>query len=104
MKDREERSTYQAEANDQLLRVPEEKPVESTPEIEAVLNTLKSVRTRKGTIQKNFNSMDPYWKWVVAVYGPEIMKKFGSLQMVDPAQVPLGVVGVMKAGKIRWKG
>ena len=101
---REERSHNLAAAYDQLLSVPAEKPIDSTSEIESLLHTLKSVRNRKASIQKNFNSMDSYWKWIVAVFGPEIVEKYGSLQMVDPGQVPLGVVSVMKAGKIRWKG
>ena len=62
--------------------------------------------TNKATrgIQKRFESMQPYWKWILAVHGGEIVKRYGGVQIVDERRVPIGVVGVMRAGKVRWKG
>jgi hypothetical protein len=108
LKFREECSFSLRNAYDTLLCIPDEKPVESTTAILGLLDTLpKSAGRNRGrgtAIQKNFNNMDPYWQWIVAVHGPEVVKMFGGLQMVDQEQVPLGVVSVMKAGKIRWRG
>jgi hypothetical protein len=109
LKFREERSVNLRAAYDTLLSVPEEKPLEATADITGMLDTLPSAsggrgRARGRSVEKNFGLMDPYWQWIVAVHGPEIVKKFGGLQMVDQGQVPLGVVSVMKAGKIRWRG
>ncbi len=107
LKFREERSPNLRNAYEILLAIPDEKPLESTGSILSMLETLPNhagQRGRGGAIQKNFNNMDPYWQWIVAVHGPEIVKKFGGLQMVNQGQVPLGVVSVMKAGKIKWKG
>jgi hypothetical protein len=101
---REECSSHLAAAYDQLLLVPEEKPIDSTPQIERLLSTLPTDTGKESGIHWNFSVMDAYWKTVVAIFGPEVVDKYGSLQMVDPGQVPLGIVSVMKAGKMRWKG
>ena len=103
LKYREQRSCNLAIAYNELLSIPLEKPLDNTTEIASMLDTLpKSMK--KGAISRGFERMDSYWKWIVAVYGPEIKEKFGSLLMVNEGQVPLGVVSVMKAGKIRWRG
>ncbi|RMD43165.1 hypothetical protein DV735_g1914, partial [Chaetothyriales sp. CBS 134920] len=102
---REERSAALSVAYSQLLETPLQQSVESSPEVQALFKTVTLSR-RKGTRRSldSFDDGDPYWRWIVALYGPEIVDRYGSLQMVDPAQVPLGVVGVMRAGKIRWRG
>ncbi|KAK5045082.1 hypothetical protein LTR84_010230 [Exophiala bonariae] len=105
---REERSTFLGTAYDRLLEIPQEFAAFETNEIAAFLDKLppasRGSRASKSGITKPFHRMKPYWKWVLAVYGSQIMEKYGSLQIVDAAQVPLGVVSVMKAGKIRWQG
>jgi hypothetical protein len=55
-------------------------------------------------ITKPFSKMTPYWKWMLAVYGRQVVEKYGGIQIVDPATVPLGVVSVMKVEKMRWQG
>ena len=102
LKYREQRSPNLRSAYDTLLEVPAEEPMESTAGITSMLETAPA--GRKGSIKRDFISMMPYWQWIVAVHGPEVVKKFGGLQMVNAEQVPLGVVSVMKAGKIRWRG
>lgn len=105
---REERSAFLGAAYDRLLEIPEEFAAFETNEITAFLDKLpprsRGSRSSTSGICKPFHSMKPYWKWILAVYGSQIMEKYGSLQIVDAAQVPLGVVSVMKAGKIRWQG
>ncbi|RMZ76429.1 hypothetical protein DV737_g4829, partial [Chaetothyriales sp. CBS 132003] len=104
---REERSPALARAYGQLLTIPKQQSVDLSPEVEALFNTVKTSRKRRNGgrgAHKDFDAADPYWRWIVAVYGPEIVERYGSLQMVDPGRVPLGVVGVMRAGKIRWRG
>ena len=103
LKYREERSPALAAAYNQLLSVPDEKPVAHTTEVGALLQTV-TVRTKSKKISKNWSGMDAYWRWVVAVYGPEVKERFGGLQMTDAAKVPLGVVGVMKQRKTKWRG
>lgn len=105
---REERSPFLGAAYDKLLQIPEEFAAFETNQITAFLDKLppasRGSRSSTSGITKPFYRMKPYWKWILAVYGSQIMDKYGSLQIVDAAQVPLGVVSVMKAGKIRWQG
>ena len=103
LKYREERSPALAAAYNRLLSVPAEKPADCTAEIAGLLEPLPS-RTNSKTLGRDWNGMDAYWKWIVAVYGPEIKEKFGGLVMVDTAQVPLGVVSVMKHRRVKWRG
>lgn len=105
---REERSRNLADAYQQLLSIPDEFAVLETNEITAFLDKLtprsRGSRSSSSGIAKPFASMKPYWKWILVVYGSQIVEKYGSVQIVDASQVPLGVVSVMKAGKIRWQG
>jgi len=99
---REERSTNLGAAYEELLSVPAEQHVHLTSQMTGWIKTLP--KSSSSGIHQTFSSMQPYWKWTLAVYGSEIVDKYGSVQIVDPEQVPLGVVGVMKAAKIRWQG
>lgn len=105
---REERSPHLGEAYERLLAIPNEFGALETNEITAFLDKLptrvRGSRSSSSGIGKPFHSMKPYWKWILAVYGSQIVEKYGSVQIVDASQVPLGVVSVMKAGKIRWQG
>lgn len=48
--------------------------------------------------------MRAYWKCILAIHGPEIVERYGSVSMVDEGLVPVGVMGMMKQGKVRWRG
>ncbi|KAJ9601944.1 hypothetical protein H2200_013503 [Cladophialophora chaetospira] len=104
MQYREERSVNLYNAYVRLLDVPTEFEVIQTKEITAWLDKLPNSRSRSAGILKSFNSIQPYWKWMLAVYGAQIVEKYGSVQIVDAAQVPLGVITLLKAGKVRWQG
>ena len=105
---REERSKFLGDAFSRLLSIPKEFAVLNTNEITAWLDKLPmasrgSKRSASGIV-KPFHSMQPYWKWILAVYGSQVVEKYGSVQIVDASQVPLGVVSVMKSNKVRWQG
>lgn len=107
MRYREEWSIYLGNAYQTLLSIPLEHEVQETSNVASWLDDLPvSSREFKPSsgIGRSCKSMQPYWKWVLAVYGAQIVKKYGSLQMVDATQVPLGVVSVMQSGRIRWQG
>jgi hypothetical protein len=101
---REERSVNLYNSYIRLLEIPTAFEVHETKEISAWLDKLPSTRSKSGGILKSFASMQTYWKWMLAVYGAQIVEKYGGVQMVDAAQVPLGVVSLLKAGKVRWQG
>lgn len=104
---REQCSTDFRVAYDRLLQVPAEFAVHETKEIMSWLDKLPSATTaNRSSPEKigDFDDMTPYWRWILAVYGAQIVEKYGTLQIVDAAQVPLGVIGILKSGKIRWQG
>ena len=47
-------------------------------------------------------SLDDYHKWNAALYADEIFRKFGTLTIVEPALIPVGMVSVFKNAKIQW--
>jgi hypothetical protein len=129
---REEKSVELLTVYNALLQVPDEKVVAKTSQIASWLEKLEGVvGTGRGRgmkrkfgqrggysanvlraggadaqsgISKNWEAMQPYWKWVLAVHGGEVVKKYGSVRMVEEGKVPVGVVSVMKQGRVRWRG
>ena len=55
-------------------------------------------------ISNDFDAMQPYWRWILALYGRELMQKYGNLELVKSRMVPIGILKLMKSGKVRWKG
>ena len=80
-----------------------EDPTESVSlsPIKPALNALVSRPNLKGVTSSWYN-MEPYWKWVVSMFGEEIIEKFGSLGIVEPEVLPLGMVEEIKEGKLGW--
>ena len=50
---------------------------------------------------KYWDSMDWYEKWVISVYGPEFVKKYGSLEAVDPNLIPVGMVELFRSSRMK---
>ncbi|UPK95031.1 hypothetical protein LCI18_005966 [Fusarium solani-melongenae] len=51
---------------------------------------------------RSWHSMEPYWKWVAMVYGPEIVDRFGELNIVDSGLLPMGMVSVFRNKRVKW--
>ena len=47
-------------------------------------------------------STTTYEKWNSALYADEVFKKFGTLTIVEPTPIPVGMVSVFKNSKISW--
>lgn len=99
---REQRSEHLCTAYQRLLRIPQETHIHQTKQMNLWLTNMRV--GNRSQITKPYSSMDAYWKWILAVYGAQIVDKYCSVQIVDAVQVPLGVLSVMKAGKLRWQG
>jgi hypothetical protein len=84
-----------------LLRVPDEIPIGETPEFHSLQRELDKNR---GVICSNWYGMSPYWKWVVEMYHAGMVQKYGGLSAVDKEFMPLGVVKVLREGKVKWEG
>ncbi|KAJ3125645.1 hypothetical protein HK100_010670, partial [Physocladia obscura] len=46
--------------------------------------------------------LKPYWRWVLAYYGPELMETFGSLEFMNVKLIPMGMIGALKKQGVEW--
>ncbi|KAJ6627420.1 hypothetical protein B0H10DRAFT_1941169 [Mycena sp. CBHHK59/15] len=46
--------------------------------------------------------MDFYDRWVLSLYGNQLVKKFGSLEVVDPNLIPVGLVHLFRGSRHQW--
>ncbi|KAK7935901.1 hypothetical protein PG985_001396 [Apiospora marii] len=58
---------------------------------------------RGGGIKSEWYSMEPYWRWVVALYGPEVVARFGGLRLVDSGLLPMGMVSLFREKRLSWQ-
>jgi hypothetical protein len=63
---------------------------------------------RQGRVPKgitgNWQAMDPYWRWVAQLYGPEAIRRFGGLDIVEPGLLPMGMVSIFRDKRVKWQG
>ncbi|KAK3326895.1 hypothetical protein B0H66DRAFT_171409 [Apodospora peruviana] len=52
----------------------------------------------------HFSAMAVYWAWIVTMYGPEVVERFGGLNIVDPGLLPMGMVSLLRERKVTWQG
>ena len=106
LRHRELYSTNLGMAYRKLLSVPEEISPKETPEITAWLKALEGpgAGRSKESFRARFDTMSPYWQWTLVEHGSDIVEKYGSVRIVDRNKIPVGIVSVLKAAKVRWSG
>ncbi|KAH7129817.1 hypothetical protein B0J13DRAFT_132604 [Dactylonectria estremocensis] len=55
-------------------------------------------------ITGHWHGMEPYWRWAAMMYGPEIVDRFGGLNIVDPGLLPMGMVKMFRDKRVKWQG
>lgn len=88
---REETSTHLRDAYSNLQQCPPEEEVETS---QAVLTTL-----HEHSLEES-----PYWLWIYNLYGGDMNKRFGGLQLGERDMLPVGLVDVLRSEKVRWEG
>lgn len=89
----------------QLLNCPGQISVNQTPELMSELSRLENSSDQKLLpISPDWDSMTMYWKWVAELYCEEMAKRYGGLAVVERGVVPLGVLKVLREGKVKWQG
>ncbi|KAF7951837.1 hypothetical protein EAE96_007135 [Botrytis aclada] len=59
----------------------------------------------EGGFPSIFEGMDMgYWKWVVKLYGKEMIERFGGMAVVEKGLLPTGMVNLVRSGKVQWQG
>lgn len=75
-----------------MLSVPSHPEMTATPAVQTFLND-------EG--EHKFDLMDWYQQWVVSLYGEEVVKRFGSLEVVDPTLIPVGMVQSFRSSRMK---
>ena len=81
---------------DAQLAVPAPLDVNSTPLVRAAVGG-------RGWMEKKWREMSYYEKWIVGVFGEEVVDMFGGLEIVDRTLIPVGMVGLFKSSRMRWE-
>ncbi|KAF7354950.1 hypothetical protein MSAN_01410100 [Mycena sanguinolenta] len=69
----------------------------------ALMSTSKPKQLRlQAQAQQVDRSMDFYDRWVLSLYGDQVLKKFGSLEVVDPTLIPVGLVHLFRGSRHQW--
>lgn len=90
----------------ELLRIPEEEGVkEGSAMVMNGINALSQLQsvTLRG-ITGNWRQMEPYWKWIAELYGPEVIDRFGGMNIVEPGLLPMGMVSIFRDKRVKWQG
>lgn len=86
------RSTW-GDAYRHMLASPSIRPVTLVPNIRQLVDNPES--------SKPWGTLDWYEKWVVSMYGGEFVKKYGSLEAVDPNLIPVGMVQLFRSSRMK---
>ncbi|KAL2759346.1 hypothetical protein ACRALDRAFT_2014643 [Sodiomyces alcalophilus JCM 7366] len=70
--------------------------------VAAALEQLAGQANLRG-ITSRWASMEPYWQWVAMMYGPEIVDRFGGLNIVDSGLLPMGMVSIFREKRVTWQ-
>ncbi|KAH8896605.1 hypothetical protein GQ53DRAFT_743244 [Thozetella sp. PMI_491] len=98
-----EHETNAADVWSQLMTEPSQEAVEpDEASISAALSALSGLPNLE-SIKSDWNWMEPYWKWVTMLYGPELVERFGGISIVDPGLLPMGMVKVFRERRVKWQ-
>ncbi len=87
-----------------LLVKPQEQAIEASSKVLNAVGALMHSTTTLRGITANWYQMEPYWKWVTQLYGPEMIDKFGGLNVVEPGLLPVGMVSIFQSKRVAWQG
>jgi hypothetical protein len=87
----------------ELLERPQEKSINASEPVLQAQQQLQGQNTLRG-ITAQWSSMEAYWKWITQMYGPEMIDKFGGLNVVDFGLLPIGMVSMFRQRRTKWQG
>ncbi|CAI6021022.1 unnamed protein product [Clonostachys chloroleuca] len=88
----------------QLMKQPTETSVRlDIGSLSAALDQLRQSGSYQGGITGHWSFMNAYWKWVVMMHGPDIVKRFGALNIVDQGLLPMGMVTLFRDKRVTWQ-
>ena len=87
---------------DKLMERPSEVKIEPNAKVQNGVNALVGAQANTRGILSPWSSMEPYWTFVAQLYGPELMDRFGGLNIVDPGLLPIGMVSLFRGERTDW--
>ncbi|KAI4925140.1 uncharacterized protein J4E92_007178 [Alternaria infectoria] len=87
-----------------LLERPKEKPIDESEQVLQALEQLEDRSDNLRGITAHWYTMDAYWKWIAQMYGPDMIGKFGGLNVVDFGLLPIGMVSMFRQRRTKWQG
>jgi hypothetical protein len=56
-------------------------------------------------VQKNgWDCMTSYHRWIIQLYAPDMMARFGGLNVVEKGMLPTGMVSMFRESRFKWQG
>lgn len=101
------------DAYTQLLVVPKEADVVITAGIAGVLDdgekpTSNTARRSRGacrqTTDDSWSRLNPYQRWIIALYSSDMIERFGGLNVVEKGLLPTGLVTMFRESRFKWQG
>ncbi|KAH7251540.1 hypothetical protein BKA59DRAFT_472207 [Fusarium tricinctum] len=85
-----------------LMKKPSEiKVEEGDGKISSAMEQLRKEPNLKG-ITGWWTNMDAYWTWVTTFHGPEIVDRFGRLNIVNTELLPIAMVSLFRDKRVNW--
>lgn len=69
---------------------------------ETSLDTTADIKTNMGI--RDLRKLSSYYKWILQLYGPEMIARFGSLNVVEKGLLPTGMVSMFRESQFKWLG
>ena len=51
-----------------------------------------------------FSKLTSYDKWIIQLYGPDMIARFGGLTIVEKGLLPTGMVKMFQESRFKWQG
>jgi hypothetical protein len=48
--------------------------------------------------------MNSYHRWIIQLYAPDMMARFGGLNVVEKGLLPTGLVSMFRESRFKWQG
>ncbi|KAJ3518584.1 hypothetical protein NM208_g14465 [Fusarium decemcellulare] len=85
-----------------LMKRPTERGVnQDDHKVMTALNQLNGQPNLRG-IRYGWLNMEPYWRWVAMMFGPEVVDRFGGLNIVETGLLPMGMVSFFREKRVKW--
>jgi hypothetical protein len=86
---------------EKLLCLPAQQRIENTAELNLALGQLRGQNLHG--ITPSWHSMTAYWQYMASAHGPQILERFGGLNIVEPGWLPIGMVSQFRQRRTTWQ-